>query len=214
MRTITLLLAILTCWSGALAQSEISIVPKPVKMTVSGGEFTLSAKTVIVADAALAKVLKDDLSPATGYDLKNATSGGDNSIVVTLEAKLADKIGSEGYTLSVTKRGVTIRAAAEAGAFYGIQTLRQLLPSEIYANKKVESVAWTVPCVEITDRPRFEWRGMHLDVARHYMPTDFIRMRRISRSSKSMVWPREPIRSRSGFKADWSNQSRQPSADR
>jgi len=175
MRTIALLSVILTSCCVALAQAEISIIPKPAKMAVSGGEFTLSAKTAIVADASLAKVLKDALATATGYDLETVASGGDNSVALTLDAKLADKLGDEGYTLSVTKSGVTIQAATEAGSFYGIQTLRQLLPPEIYSSKKVEGVAWTVPCVEITDRPRFEWRGMHLDVARHYMPTDFIR---------------------------------------
>jgi hexosaminidase len=175
MRTVLLSAAILMCWSVALAQGEISIIPKPAKMTVSGGAFTLSAKTVVVADAALAKVLKDALGVATGYDLKTAASGADNSIAVTVDARLAAKLGAEGYTLSVTKKGVAIQAATKAGSFYGIQTLRQLLPPEIYNSNKVEGVAWTIPCVEITDRPRFEWRGMHLDVARHYMPPDFIR---------------------------------------
>ena len=80
----------------------------------------------------------------------------------------------EGYKLSVTLKGVTIQAAGEAGVFYGLQTLRQLLSAEIYQKKQVEGVAWTIPCVEITDSPRFEWRGMMLDVARHYQPVDFI----------------------------------------
>jgi len=175
MRIIALMAAILPCWSVALAQGGISIIPKPAKMVVSGGAFTLSAKTVVAGDAALAKVLKGTFGAATGYGLKTAASGGDNSIAVTVNAKLAAKLGDEGYTLSVTTKGVAIHAATEAGGFYGIQTLRQLLPPEIYNSKKVEAVAWTIPCVEITDRPRFEWRGMHLDVARHYMPPDFIR---------------------------------------
>ncbi len=65
---------------------------------------------------------------------------------------------------------VTIRAAAPAGLFYGIQTLRQLLPPAIFSKQKVEGVPWTVPCVRITDHPRFAWRGLLIDPARHFIP--------------------------------------------
>jgi len=169
------LAVILPWWSAALAAEELSIIPAPAKVAVSDGTFTLTPKTTLVADAALAAQLKAALEPATGYAFETAAAGKDNSIVLTQDVGLSDTLGDEGYTLSVSTKGVAIRAASEAGLFYGIQTLRQLLPPEIYKAGKVEAVAWTIPCFAITESPRFEWRGMMLDVARHYQPVEFIR---------------------------------------
>jgi hexosaminidase len=70
---------------------------------------------------------------------------------------------------------VVIRAAEPAGVFYGVQTLRQLLPAELEANEPTPSAAWTIPAVAIEDRPRFAWRGMHLDVARHFFKKEFVK---------------------------------------
>lgn len=76
--------------------------------------------------------------------------------------------GSEGYELHAAPDRVTIVAPRPAGLFYGIQTLRQLLPAAIFSKTKVDDVAWDVPCVKITDSPRFAWRGLLLDPARHF----------------------------------------------
>ncbi|MEH6582070.1 MAG: family 20 glycosylhydrolase [Halioglobus sp.] len=67
-----------------------------------------------------------------------------------------------------------MQANSTTGLFYGVQTLRQLLPSEVFSTT-VESVPWTLPHVTIVDEPRFSWRGLHLDVGRHFMPVDFIK---------------------------------------
>ncbi len=75
----------------------------------------------------------------------------------------------------MSRGAVTIRARRPAGAFYAIQTLRQLLPVEIFRQATVRGVAWTVPGVAIEDMPRFSWRGIHLDVARHFMPKEFVK---------------------------------------
>ncbi|MCY3023505.1 MAG: beta-N-acetylhexosaminidase, partial [Planctomycetota bacterium] len=118
-----------------------------------------------------------------------------DSIVLELDRALEPKVGAEGYLLSVTPARVVIRAAADAGLFYGGVTLRQLLPPWVCSASKVtavsvavpdsipgdtrrlppQPVSWTAPCVEIEDAPRFAWRGLLLDVARHYMPPEFIR---------------------------------------
>jgi hexosaminidase len=76
--------------------------------------------------------------------------------------------GTEGYSLSVTRNGVVIRASTQAGLFYGAQTLLQLLPPEIFSTNAVKHVKWQVPCAQIEDWPRFKWRGLMLDVARHF----------------------------------------------
>jgi hexosaminidase len=83
--------------------------------------------------------------------------------------KTADnQIGNEGYHLSVTPKDITIKANQPAGLFYGVQTLMQLFPKEIEGKELIKDVKWTAPCLEITDYPRFGWRGLMFDVARHF----------------------------------------------
>jgi hexosaminidase len=77
-------------------------------------------------------------------------------------------LGDEGYQLTVHADAVTIQAGTPAGLFYGMQSLRQLLPPEIEKREKVRGVKWTIPCVEIKDSPRYSWRGLMLDVSRHF----------------------------------------------
>ena len=77
----------------------------------------------------------------------------------------------EAKSLLEAARGrIDIRAAGSAGLFWGIQTLRQLLPPQVFSSQRVEGVAWTVPCVTISDDPRFPWRGLLIDPARHFIP--------------------------------------------
>ena len=104
---------------------------------------------------------------ATGFKLP-VQPGGDGDIVFqTLEDA---SLGDEGYTLKAADSAV-IAAPSPAGLFYGAQTLRQLLPPEIYSAEKVSRV-WKTPTVEIRDFPRFGWRGLHLDTGRHFMPKE------------------------------------------
>jgi hexosaminidase len=138
------------------------------------GEYVLTASTRIVASGAAlpeAALLRDYLRPATGFDLPVDTHDGGNAIRLRLDpAAATDK---EGYRLVSDARGVTISAAQPAGLFYGIQTLRQLLPADIYRQAPVART-WALPAVAIDDAPRFAWRGSHLDAARHFMPKEFV----------------------------------------
>ena len=109
------------------------------------------------------------MSPATGYSFNG------NGNTIELNLKGSKKLGSEGYTLQVTSDKITLSAATPAGLFYAIQTLRQLLPTEIFSQKKIRNVDWKIPCVTITDYPRFGWRGAMLDVSRHFMPLEFVK---------------------------------------
>ncbi|MCE5185785.1 MAG: beta-N-acetylhexosaminidase [Planctomycetaceae bacterium] len=159
--------------------SPISIIPQPAKLEVKPGLFALNSKTVIFADPStmsLGKRLSETLAPATGFTLPVKKVGRKmvNGIVLSIDPELED-VGQEGYVLTATPNLVKIEAAQEAGIFYGIQTLRQLLPTDIYKQSVVNGVKWVVPCVEIKDVPRFPWRGMHLDVCRHYMPAEFVK---------------------------------------
>jgi hexosaminidase len=156
----------------------LSIIPQPVHVTRRPGHFRLSAGVIIQVDRAtreLGHVLADVLAPATGFRL--AVTAGRRpaaAIVLRTDSTLAGQLGPEGYRLDVATHGVTIRAATPAGVFYGIQTLRQLFPADIFRKAPVQGLEWTVPCVSIEDFPRFAWRGAMLDVSRHFMPKEFV----------------------------------------
>ena len=164
----------------AVAQSKpVSIVPKPVQMTLQAGSFRLAPNTIIVADKASlseGRFLAGRLSPATGFPVEVRASNPDGvpSIDLKIDPSLKN-LGSEGYRLVVTPKRISIRAAATAGLFYAGQSLLQLFPPEIYREAKVSNVDWTVPCVQMEDYPRFQWRGALLDTARHFMPKEFVK---------------------------------------
>ncbi|MDP6546353.1 MAG: family 20 glycosylhydrolase [Phycisphaerae bacterium] len=167
---------------AAAPAGQISVIPQPASMTPGEGEFVLMASTRIVAASALSeppvKQLAGYLAPSTGYKL--VVSRGDAVdgaiwIDAACEDKSVAKLGKEGYALSVTPKRITVRSSGADGAFYGVQTLRQLLPPGVFSSKKVAGVRWAVPCVTISDSPRFGWRGMMLDSSRHFQNVDTIK---------------------------------------
>ena len=152
---------------------SVQILPKPARVVEGEGLFILSGKTKIVNDlgsegdlsvAGLQQQMKD----LHGLKLKAKNRAGENVIRLTTEG--TDKeLGPEGYQLEVLPEGITIRANAGAGLFYGMQTLLQLLEP---GNKRKKLA---VPVVTVVDQPRFKWRGMHLDVCRHFFPVEFVK---------------------------------------
>jgi hexosaminidase len=95
--------------------------------------------------------------------------------IVIRRDTLLKRLGAEGYHLEVAPGRVTLRAPELAGLFYGVQTIRQLLPADIFREAKATGVTWSMPAVVIEDQPRFRWRGGHLDVSRHFMPKEFVK---------------------------------------
>jgi hexosaminidase len=161
-----------------IAQRDISIVPRPVQLARQAGEFTLNADTTLYASEearAVADQLIQWLAPAAGFKLsvKPDSSDAAKGIVLRLDRSLL-QLQSEGYRLVVTPDRAVLTAAAPAGLFYGCQTLRQLLPPDIFCSTRAAGVEWTIPCVTIEDTPRFGWRGLMLDTGRHFMPKEFI----------------------------------------
>jgi hexosaminidase len=161
-------------------RDDVAVIPRPVSVTSATGQFTLTARTVIFADrgdSAVAQRFAFSLAPATGFALpvRIAAPSGGNRLVFRRAARRDTSFGGEGYRLDVRPGVVTITSANPAGAFYATQSLRQLLPPEILRDAPIGGTSWTVPAVTIVDRPRFEWRGMHLDVARHFMPKEFVK---------------------------------------
>lgn len=152
-----------------------SIIPQPQKMEILSGSFALTpdAKIEFTSGAGeTAAQLAASLRRATGFPLKTSRrffSGAPVGGGILLTLKDADpNLGAEGYELAVSNHFVVLRAPAAAGLFYGAQTLLQLLPPEIFSSNVVRGVDWQIPCVKITDWPRFPWRGFMLDVSRHF----------------------------------------------
>ena len=165
------------------SSSTFSIVPLPTSLKPGQGAFALTAKTPIVVDAAFkaqGRQLASLLAPATGFDLPvtvGVSPAGPRIELRLLKepATSATGVGPEGYRLDVTATRIRIAAHTPAGVFYGLQTLRQLLPVDIYRAGRIGDTKWTVPAVTIEDVPRFSWRGAHLDVSRHFMPKEFVK---------------------------------------
>ncbi|WP_344239482.1 beta-N-acetylhexosaminidase [Actinocorallia libanotica] len=140
-----------------------ALIPAPRVLAVHDGVFELTADTALSGPECHAtRFLAALLRRAAGHAPPSAREG---ALALTLDGP-AD-LGEEGYRLDVTAEAVRLRARTEEGLFRGVQTLRQLLPAEIESPAPLPG-PWRVPCVSITDTPRFRWRGVMLDVARHF----------------------------------------------
>jgi len=162
-RLSSLLIAIL--FSASLLAEDVRIIPEPVSVKAQTGHFTLTSVTNIAATvdsfASTAAWLSEHLHLQQGK--------GGKRITLTTPAD-RNVLGAEGYTLSVTPSGIRISANTAAGIFYGMQTLLQLVPVGA-----VPGQTTNIPCVEITDYPRFGWRGLMLDVSRHFFTKDEVK---------------------------------------
>jgi hexosaminidase len=163
----------------------IAVIPRPQAVTPGRGSFVFTTRTTIwsdKADSAVARRFARGLAAATGLDLsvrvgtsRVGTSASGNRIVFRRAPARDTTLGPEGYRLDVRPGVATITASAPAGAFYATQTIRQLFPPAVFRSAVVSNSEWKIPAVTIADRPRFQWRGAHLDVARHFMPKEFVK---------------------------------------
>lgn len=158
-------------------EKNISIIPKPVSAVVNGEKFILKNTTTILYSEGLksqAKLLQMALSPATGWDfaIKQSNKQEKGSIFLNRDTnKIKNK---EAYELIVNNNGIQITANQDAGVFYGIQTLLQLLPETIYSNIRQKEKSWAITGVEIQDEPSYAWRGVMLDVSRYFFEKDYV----------------------------------------
>jgi hexosaminidase len=185
-RILTLVVFVCALLMNAVAQptenpTAVSIVPRPVTLSEEKGFFQIDGQTTVVYDTkdaeldSLATQLASQLRTVTGFDISCSTvSKGAHSIVLIVDPTNKG-LRKEGYELRVTQKEITITGFDEAGTFYGTQTLFQLLPPAIECRTVVYGMTWKVPCVNVVDYPRFSWRGMHLDVGRHFFPVRFIK---------------------------------------
>ena len=167
------------------------LIPAPVSMESTDEVYTFGTKSKVTVDPGrsgkralpVARWLASFLRTATGYPVRVArqpwanqdrgSGKGPRNVHLTVSGD-KDLLGTEGYNLKVFDHGVLLRAATDEGLFRGSQTLRQLFPPEIESDS-VQPGPWSLPGVKIEDYPRYEWRGAHLDVARHFLTVDEVK---------------------------------------
>lgn len=189
MKTLKLLSIILcaiyffSCSTGAdKPQNRYNIIPLPQQLTPAEGDFKINKNTIVICpkgDAEfkrVAEMFAQRLEVASGIKLEikedSSEEQPDNSILfIVVES---EELGNEGYALSVTSDKIIAKATTAQGAFYAVQTLYQLLPAEIVGSKKSDA-DWEIPCVEIKDWPQYVYRGLHLDVSRHFFTIDDVK---------------------------------------
>ncbi len=181
--TLSVLTGHLVANAAPALPGEAGVVPRPVKLEMGMGAFVVSAKCRILCERrspaarASAEYLADAWRYALGSRLRVQAGGEPKPGTILVTTAGSDvSLGTEGYRLEVRPDGVVIRAAEAAGLFYGIQTLRQLAPPQTFGGHSGGGpLAFPIPCAEIKDHPRFGWRGMHLDVSRHFFDVPFLK---------------------------------------
>ncbi|MEC3908252.1 beta-N-acetylhexosaminidase [Tamlana sp. 2201CG12-4] len=178
MRQLIILLFCALCFScsnkyknAKNAPQDYAIIPKPVQMEILDGKFLIDSKTMVSGSDLLKNegaFLANILSTATGETIAFSSKEEGN---ITLKINEAIE-NDEGYQLNVSYNKIEISGKNAKGIFYGIQTLNQLMPTNSNTGLTEEL---TIPAVNINDHPGYSYRGMHLDVARHFFPVEFIK---------------------------------------
>ena len=184
MKTFLSILSAATLFIGSMActqQNEtptnaLAFIPQPKEMQVLSDQFQLTRRAGITIETPnpelerIAHYFNSKIAPATGFELRLKQRG-------NIRFKLTDdtSLGAEGYHLLVKHSGVTITAHQPAGIFYGVQTLLQMFPPEIRGKEEQKNKVWKIACVDITDKPQFAWRGMMLDVSRHWFTKEEVK---------------------------------------
>ena len=165
---------------GTESQNTYNIIPAPRFLEKGQGKFVFNKETRIIlkdknAEAPL-RFLTDRLTRTAQLPVKvqNSTQKHSGNYVIFDRAN-DSALGNEGYKINISSEYIQVLANKEAGFFYAIQSLLQLLPAEIYSNTTVYKDSWSIPAANITDTPQFEHRGLHLDVGRHLYPVSFIK---------------------------------------
>ena len=178
--TLSFILLTADAQTSVITEGPISIIPAPASIIGKTGNFTFSVRTKIVVSPLTSETrLSADLlamlvKNPSGYSL--AISEGEKpaagSVLMVLDSSIKN---DEGYTLEVTPKGINVKAKTAIGLFYAVQTIRQLLPVDVEKSAIIKGIQLSVPACEIADKPRFAYRGMHLDVGRHLFPVASIK---------------------------------------
>ncbi|WP_430812261.1 MULTISPECIES: family 20 glycosylhydrolase [unclassified Carboxylicivirga] len=183
-RLCVVLVMLISCIIGGCKSpvNEYSVIPYPSELVSKQGAFHLSESTQLRFIGGgncqfVAQSFADFIAPATGFKLSVspavALEREEGAITFIEDSAFNGEEGS--YQLTITETEILVKSNNAVGLFYGFQTMRQLLPSIIESREVVEVDKWLIPAVEINDVPRFSYRGLHLDVGRHFYPVDFIK---------------------------------------
>ena len=181
MKTIKKILCISVLWvvacqsqrEAVFTMKDLAVIPQPQSVVLGKGSFRFTKETVFVIDPALMPARRsflEQFEKASGFRFSvQKVALLTNYVVIDTDTSLP----KEGYTLTVNPKEIIIKASGYNGALYALQTLRQLLPKEFESTTPVKT-DWVVPAVTITDAPQYAWRGLMLDVSRHFFPKEYI----------------------------------------
>ncbi|MEN8188012.1 MAG: family 20 glycosylhydrolase [Bacteroidota bacterium] len=157
-------------------EGDIQIIPKPVELKLDKGVFQFSEDTqFVVANTSqkeIAKTLVNKFKKAAGWDLKVLDTKPQKNYIQFI---IDESLTTEGYNLTVNKEIISIKASENAGFIYGLESIRQLLPVTIESKEIVSNTDWVIPNLTIQDQPRFKWRGLMLDLSRHFFNKEYIK---------------------------------------
>jgi len=180
-KIISCVVAIIVCCSVfATDNSRYGIIPKPQSLKEMAGEFRINKHTAIIIPEGntlveeIAADFADRIKICAGIDIKVHTLPSSEITPNSIIFKKSEGMGHEEYILHITPQNIVITATTPNGMYYGIQTIYQLLPVQIYGEAKASGLKWEVPCCEIRDAPRFPYRGLMLDVGRYFMPKELV----------------------------------------
>jgi hexosaminidase len=184
--TILLILLVALTFNGCTTgtpegkPNQYAIIPAPTSLKEMSGSFTFTAKSRIIQNELnnetrlAADFLASLVKNPTGYSLpvEQGNRAASGSVMMSIDTSV---VSAEGYILKITPKSIVIKAKSAVGLFYAVQTIRQLMPAEVEKDSLIKDISLSVPCCEITDEPRFAYRGMHLDVGRHMFPVAYIK---------------------------------------
>ena len=160
---------------NTFTEKDIHIIPKPAKIMVKGGVFQFSKNTKFVvnspAQKEIATALIKKFKTAAGWKLQFASNKPTSNYI---QFKVNEKLNKEAYKLEVSVKGVVITAKENAGFIYALESIRQLLPTAVESKSVVSNVKWEIPTVTIADEPRFQYRGLMLDLSRHFFDKSYV----------------------------------------
>nr|WP_314898067.1 family 20 glycosylhydrolase [uncultured Flavobacterium sp.] len=174
---IVAVLLVSSCFSQKIvAQKDINIFPKPVNLVLKEGVFQFSKNTKFVVNndsqKEIATALINKFEQSAGWHSEFSAKIPKSNYI---QFKIDESLNNEAYKLEVTTKSITITAKGNAGFIYGLESIRQLLPIAIESKNRVSNVKWVIPNVIINDQPRFQWRGLMLDLSRHFFDKNYIK---------------------------------------